>query len=338
MSKEKTFCHQCYGFGFCGIESSIQANLKLMPPEHVASFIVTNEAYKVCPNHGLLNQLLGLTSSEAEDQSQTPIVEDQPVSDRLSRVEITLPQFESEQERQHFWQWLGGVFEVSGTLAFGRATNATGVPYCWPFLRIANEDPTIIGRFHELLQVNQKPHRNGTDYSHPTAITLNRHQAVAFTSRFAPFSPSRALAVHYFNEWAQTEKAGQIAILEEYNAVKDSAHPASKIHYLNLMENPAFLAGIIDAKGRVRDKTYNAKHLVKGEVRAYKRHRKGMRFFSSNLPLLEALNERFIGTRPTFSNRTYEWNIEGADYIALMELVQHHLKIVDPLLDDKERS
>lgn len=312
MEKQQ-HCSTCRAFGFCGLHSSVETNLKLMSAEHLVPIITANEAFQICPNQGVLKVLLQL---------------EEPKEKKLSRVEITHPQFDNEKQAESFWLWLAGMMEQNGTITFAQAKKESGETYCWPILRFTTEDSETLEKIRLLLQIRQKANKDSGQDAQPTRLTLNRHQAAVFTRGIEPYTVSRKIAVRHVDLWAAAEThAEQMAVLARYQNQKNIDHTPNKNAYLSLIRKPDYLAGLLDARALFEDIEQDEQRERKKGTVTYHRRRRRVRLFSSNLPLLQALHDTYLGSNPNPNNRTYVWNVEGEDLENLLSFVGNDLKL-----------
>lgn len=148
--------------------------------------------------------------------------------------------------------WLGGVFEIGGSVFFHilRKSYGAGI-YCYPSLHYRDDKEarvsTITSSFRELLDPSVKlGYTKVKGKDHWRFQTTGSHVPPLVRS-FAEYMPSRAIMVNAFQEWEQVDMARRAEIGQSMSGRTRSDVTVEQ--YRALLQNPNFLAGVIDCRG-----------------------------------------------------------------------------------------
>lgn len=327
MSERPSFCTACHGFQFCGLHSSVETNLRLMPPEHLAPIILSNEAFAICPNQGVLKVLLEL--QQPEPALTTPTTR---------RQEINLPRFETEHAKHQFWSWLAGTLELSGSVTFSKHNRKNG-PYYRPTIRVVCEKQAAMSYLTTQLQVSAPTHRSKQSDQQPNLLYFGHYQAAAYATELSQFAVRRKPEYEAFVQWqnaASVAEQQQIAV--DFQTRRESTTPRTTEQYMLQLKNPSYLAGLIDWRGNFYDR--QQQQFDRRDNHTYQRRRYGLTLHSPEPRLLDALHDKFIGFTPQRSKtkNSWTWRIESYDFEQLMEYVGPYLRLQTPTQSDSTDS
>lgn len=196
--------------------------------------------------------------------------------------------------------WAGGVVEVSGTLGF----NIQKKRLVYPQLQITDSNLNNISKLKELAGGRVYPHSNGTSHS----WVLGGKNIYRLTETIKGFAPSRALAIDAIQLVEQTDVHERLKIVQEYNSEREELPSVTEKDYYELVNNPQFTAGIIDAKGSISAlETWREEY---GYVTPQ------LSLFLQNLPLLNVLKDKYGGSVSQIISEGQDLNIEGRKTIA----------------------
>lgn len=163
-------------------------------------------------------------------------------NERLSGLDARFLKIEPREIPQDLRAWLGGAFEAGGSITIDSA----GRGHTYPRISIGDNSPILAFRISEELggSVSQ-------EFRHKTWRWVLKGYAAAQTiSQMEDFSPSRKAIVKAVREWMEAfsiEERTRIAVQARENA---SIPPATE-EYKEVLRNPYFLAGAVDARGAV---------------------------------------------------------------------------------------
>lgn len=171
--------------------------------------------------------------------------------------------------------WLTGVFEIAGGMGFA-IYRKKGHRYAYPYIHITDSDQELVDFF-----LDNFGGRTIDKYS-STEWKIEGHTAIPVAERLERHSLTRKDIIDSFKEWQTASRDERVEIAESIKATHRT--PASQAEYSALIENPQFLAGVVDARGHL--------YLRDDKPRVNSRH---FLISSRNRQLLMALKERYGG-------------------------------------------
>lgn len=217
-----------------------------------------------------------------------------------------------------YQQWLGGIFEAGGAMYFEimeqTRLGRTHI-YAYPFIKLSDNDEMRVKKFQNL--VGGKINRSG----------INTHQwwmmgekAVALAQEMAPFSPSRSEIITAFENWEQAEIEERIEIAREVSE-SETENNLTKNDYRLLVCSAPFLAGVLDARASFyMNETFNP-----GSDKSYGWVFPRMHLNTTNVPLVEALQERYGGNIGVVQRIGETRNILGQTFIVRRDSVRWNI-------------
>lgn len=189
---------------------------------------------------------------------------------------------------ESYGSWMGGLFEAGGraTIILVSQTRRTktytsGYPY------LAYTD-NVIGRVLEL-----KSHLGGSVFrqgKNNNSFTWNIQgdKAAELISIFGPYAPNRQDVVAASELWEQSTSEERVVLAKEMRGLDRIGALPSAESYKDLAENPLFVAGVFDCRGR----GFREEHTrFLGQESSPK-----VVIHTTNRSLLEALHSRFEGS------------------------------------------
>lgn len=186
--------------------------------------------------------------------------------------------------------WLGGVFESGGSIYFdvhNLTREEKKYHYAYPTLRIGNNDQ----RKGEMLKdffggsVTKTKDKNSWHWG------IKGTKASKLLFAMEEYSPSRRRIIEAVDEWTNTSSPQErVEIAKQFTEGHD-INPVTVEDYKRLVDDPKFVAGVIDNRGAVyhREAGFSAD-------KSYGHVYPELRVQTQNRALLKALIERFGGT------------------------------------------
>jgi len=182
--------------------------------------------------------------------------------------------------------WLGGVFEVGGSMYFGIQTLKRGKRWIFSLPIVAFNDNNYqkVSMFQRL--VGGAIYTKSNSKSHE--LRISGDAAVEIARQMGPYSSLRKDAIAAFGLWGETDDITEkFQIANDFREEKPE-YPLTDT-YVDLVRMPEFVAGIIDSRGL----TYPHTHVYPGgetDLVYYE-----FKINTSNRPLLEALQREYGG-------------------------------------------
>ncbi len=244
----------------------------------------------------------------------------------IERMKSRNPELEKKLQLN---RWLGAIFEVEGSLYFSRESKTTGtrsMPRAWPVVQISSDNILFLEELRHVLDLD---HKNFTKSKRDKSMTLSlyRKDAVSLAERVKSFAPSRKLIIDHMLWWGEGVGRGdeyEAAIAYEERRKRKSSEVEIE-EYLQLLDNPAFVAGLIDARGNYHDRMVTQKSRYTGEPHTTRRI--WLSIHSNRVNLLKALHKKFHGTNLQHATRTLFWKAEGEYLQQLLEYAQPFLHL-----------
>lgn len=178
-------------------------------------------------------------------------------------------------------QWFAGAFEVGGAMGIGVSKNKTN-----PYMRIQDSNEDLI----DTLQARFGGSKSRDSKRNSFMWILNGRRAAETMVEMEPYLVSREeLSLAAYN-WLQTDdQDSRLQIARELKEsqiteIEPEQYQQRVIRYKDLVEEPAFLAGVIDNRASISPKTKGNSILPNISIR------------STNGALLEAIKEVYGGT------------------------------------------
>lgn len=184
------------------------------------------------------------------------------------------------QEAESRAYWLGGFFEVGGSIGVDLAKDrrsGSKIPYAAPFMKFSDNSEERADTFIETFGGNKYRYRNSW------MVFMHGFKAVSLTNTLSSFAPSRRELADVFKRWkylSAEERYQHAKVLKGYRRRKISE--MTKDDYIELIGNPEFVAGVVDNRGILRIPKNRLSPII--------------RVPSMNVPLLEALKIQYGGT------------------------------------------
>lgn len=215
-------------------------------------------------------------------------------------------------------EWLAGIMEVACYMGFHIRTQhkkTTDYTYASPVINMGDNDLQRLQRL--VLQAGGNIVSRWFQASHTWCVV--GQDAVALAELVQRYVPSRWQLVEAFKLWeASGSTAERIEIATRFNNDKAQGRSRAEVNvsqYSELVRNPLFLAGMVDARGGI--------HFVKP-------HWPQIEIGSTNESLLQSLQisygGRFDRNRQTGQTRL---RFKKDETIRLYRIVRDHLKMRD---------
>lgn len=175
-------------------------------------------------------------------------------------------------------EWFAGVLEVGGTAVI--AAHGKAHPSAYPSIVLQDTKPELINWLRE--RFNTSP--NSKDSA--KIWRIGGYRAGAILLDIEPYVSSRRELVLAAENWWEADSGERIRIAQEMKGF-DRYSEGSVDEYLKLLSRPAFAAGVLDYKGLIY--RHNDGQYIYPRVDVY----------SSNLALIQALEQKFAGTHRT---------------------------------------
>lgn len=204
-------------------------------------------------------------------------------------------------------QWLGGLFEVGGAMFFKISVEkrlSRPRIYAYPMIELSDNDEQRVVRFQQI--IGGRIYRSGTK---SYRCWLKGVKAVALAQVMAPFSPSRGEIITAFENWENADTEERVAIAEEVS-LSETGNYLTKDDYIPLVRLAPFVAGILDARAvfSMNEMLTPIGDRIHGWI--YPR----MDLTTINVPLIEALQERFGGSTEMITHEGENRTIFGQKY------------------------
>lgn len=225
-------------------------------------------------------------------------------------------------------RWFGGALEAGAVIAFGiqrRLTGPkTGHVAAYPFIAFREPNETFIDLLKSEYGGSKMKVGDSWEWR------LSGYRAAEIIASMEPYVVSRREVVLAARNWLESETAERVRIAEDMKGY-DRYQEGSVEDYEELVEDPIFVAGVVDNRGKIfpfKDEKYtNARVDV----------------YSKNKNLLDALQEQYggqvytvveVGDEGVLRGRafktkraSYLWTIVFAGARDLIQSVADHLKI-----------
>ena len=193
--------------------------------------------------------------------------------------------------------WLGGAFEVGGGIHYDiRRKTKTSKQYPSLCLQLTDSEPIISDKLYEIFSgYTRINYVDGNSFR----WILTGHKAVPVATSMALFTPSRREMIDLIEEVEQVKAIdGKINAIKQFRGSHlEGRNPVTPEDYLDLLENPEWVAGAIDLRG-VIDSNRGPR----------------LRVHTSNVPLIDAFVEIFDGERKIWTEAGTEVEILNRNY------------------------
>lgn len=198
-----------------------------------------------------------------------------------------------EHEIQQRASWIGGFFEIGGLINIYTETkhDKGGIRrYAVPMMMVTDNNPTKLSKLKELLGGSIRA-KSGRDQSWNWILRYNNVLPVAQVIK--PFTPSTVEIITAMELCENASIDERVAIATELKG-SDRFGSVSNENYKDLVENPQFIAGVIDNRGYLRYSNVSSELLRQVHI------------YSRNGVLLKAIQEKFGGVVRTDSKGNQE--------------------------------
>lgn len=216
--------------------------------------------------------------------------------------------------------WLGGVFDVGGTMGF-TIVKYKGKRYGYPEISYHdNNEQRVATVLEALKELSHEPHswryrkKRGQE---AWVFKITGTALPPIISEFEPYMPSRKIVTEAFADWETSSLEARVEMAQQLGLWTRSEVDVE--FYRELMHNPHFLAGIVDSRGGW------APHSDSTTGRFY--------LTSINRSLLTALRGEFGGSirhsireeahAPDEEVRSFSWTIENNHQLGQLVLATY---------------
>jgi hypothetical protein len=194
----------------------------------------------------------------------------------MSKLELYVPH---EKEPKANPAWLGGFFDIGGSAWINRQVaprvHSQYVSYLFG-LNYSENDKQIVDSLSKYLGGNVYE-RTGV---HSFDWRLFGKKALVLGTLMEDYSPSRQWAIDIMQSInASTDAEEKEEFYRQYRKREGKAENTDI--YKDLVNNPQFLAGVLDARARISDYSYSGPRLE---------------LYSSNRPLISAIEQKYKGS------------------------------------------
>lgn len=242
---------------------------------------------------------------------------------------MSKPEHYSLPQTDELAQWLGGIFEIGGTISFNRQTRIVGEEkqeIATPFLQLANSNQRTLEIIKQILHLNAITIQSSRDEGSKKFRVVST-KAVKLGSVIKPYSASREIVLEYFEWWknaSTTQERFQAGSAFLNLTDKDAIVPVET--YRELLQYPAFVAGLLDLRANIYLINANTTSTL-GVPKVYPR--KVLSLNSKKIHLLNALHTKYLGAKPyPASGGTYSWKLEESDAVALLTELKPYLHVL----------
>lgn len=214
-----------------------------------------------------------------------------------------------------YQQWLGGLFEVGGAIFFKKHVANRGIHqyiYYYPTIELSDNDENRVRRFQQIVG-GAIYHTRKNSYR----CSVKGTNAVYLAQLMARFSPSRSEIITAFENWENADTDERIAIAQEVSE-SDTETNLTRNDYTWLVRSAPFVAGVIDSRAVFSvNETFRP-----GGDKSYGWIIPRMTITTLNVPLIEALQERFGGSTEMVTHRGETHIIYGETFIVKNESIR----------------
>jgi len=298
MSPNPEFCGRCIPHDFCGKKSSFDAAIKFMSEQQATQMVATN------PNF-----------SECTSVIEPPTIEEKPLEAKQSHLPSP------EKSIEIFSIWWSGMIEAGMSMDFQLYPHTTTL-YAFPRIRCTENDPAKINLLAKEW-TSVKGYSSSYWKQTKRGLEITGSPAADFAQLAKYAAPSRKFIIDLFDSWNHGTSEDKERIAQIYRNHQNPTHTPIPIQtYQDLLNDPIFFAGVLDAKG-----TYSKKPRSDRPQNM----REEVRIRTRNIPLLEAIALRYP-TRRISETKTgsRELRIQGEQVEALVTHLAPYLRVLIP--------
>ena len=238
----------------------------------------------------------------------------------MGSKDILSPEFK-DYPVQYFPAWLGGMFEIAGSMGFSIRLDKRKYIYADPTIAIVDNDLDRIKRLEEVAGGNIYARKSERSYQ----WVAKREHAVRLAELMKNYALSRQETIDAFINWGMTDSSEERVEIAKTSRSVEREYPDLPV-YMNLVANLDFLGGIIDARGTIAAHEQYSPEDASGYILP------GLHISSTNRPLVEALFLIYGGRVRVASSKGEEVEILGNKFTFTRESLQWNLQKSDPLL------
>ncbi len=180
-----------------------------------------------------------------------------------------------ELHQKQATRWTAGIFESAGTMRFHIGEIMTD-----PIIEYTKSDPSISDRLISLY--GGQPYFRRLTRGTSSKWHLAGEEAIQLAKSLGSLAPSRASFITIATNWEAMSLAERKKAASDYNTKRETTTTSPM--YSKLVRDPAFMAGVLDARGS----------LYIGEEDGKKYHT--VEVSSTNITLLNALKTAYEGS------------------------------------------
>lgn len=223
----------------------------------------------------------------------------------------------TDDEIEQRGAWLGGLFEVGGSLGLFTNYLRRRTYQSFPFISLADSYEGVIDKLVQRFGGKKYQHGPG---KWQWIARGTKGRVLLLANAMMPFAPSRTEMIIGIQNWEQADLEERVQIAKDLKGY-DRVKTLQVDTYDDLVKRPAFVAGVFDGRAapysmRHRDEVVPEGFWVSEQVNIY----------SENRPLLEALRTDYGGA--VIESPHYHWQIGKRDTSKLLPIIQEHLLLV----------
>jgi hypothetical protein len=220
--------------------------------------------------------------------------------------------FTSEQAH-----WLGAIFSLSGTISFSYIYDHDFSPKKpidgYPYLSLGNREEIKIKYIKDWL--NGSKSKRALDATWIWQKT--KKSAASIALEINPYTPSRQPTIERIIKWRNTsygDAATRLAIASE-DKQSNRANDLTADDYMNLVDNPFFLAGLLDWRGCFETRTDLSEN----------HNQSGIKLHGVNRPLLEAMEATYGGKIYVLVPAGTEVTIKDHSFVTVQDELRYEI-------------
>lgn len=249
----------------------------------------------------------------------------QPTPQDAAKFLMPPLQEQAEAIRTSSIRWLAGALEAGGTIGIGISRDKRGYVYANPLVALNDTNEAFIASLQHEYGGSHKLHGNSWHWR------LSGHKAAEIVAATEPYVVSRIEMALAMKSWLQADAEERIKIAKEMIGFDRYQQEFSAEDYHSQIEDPLFVAGILDNRGLIFPHTNKGHIYLNIDVQTV------------NEDLLDALQKRYggsirlraaAGSKSNISDRTYEikrnsyeWHLTGVSARELIQLILPFLRI-----------
>ncbi|HSX19014.1 MAG TPA: hypothetical protein VLE91_02650 [Candidatus Saccharimonadales bacterium] len=229
--------------------------------------------------------------------------------------------------------WLGGIYETGGNAEFSIGPHkASGKTYIYshPVLRVQDNNPDFVQKLKDLFGGSARPTGNSWRWQ------VKGNKAIELAFLMEPYAPSKQGFIEALDQWRNTnDREERLEIARDFEQLGKPDYGTTE-DYDKLIEDPRFVAGIIDNRGALYYKEGGL-----SDENSYGYVWPELRVQTQNRTLLESLSRKFGGTIITMAEAGTTRKARGKDVVVKRDILywglgskdtQSLLAIIQPYL------